>query len=483
MAKDKSEYYKEDGDEVTFNLVDKHTVEKLQKDGDIKLPKKKISVPKDEAWNTKIMSSRLLQGIINGDSIDKIKDSLVDIIGTNRASLERNARTMTTGAECSGRIDSYKELESRGVVQKKVWMSTPDDRVRESHLEMDGEEVDTDEEFSNGLMYPGDPSGDPSEVWNCRCTIHTRIVGFMRSDGSISYVKQDDTETLHDKQIEAIKEERKEEENTPIQNNVVQGKDISKTWTRRPDEFDFEIEDVINAQGFDGLPRVVSADEFDRYVDESNFIAQRTYSAPDQETLDAYRDQLYNGKWYVDCSTGGAAHGEGMYTSANYNGELTDGIKKDMIGYGAGKGYNYVETITLSSDAKIIKEEDIAKLKRETAEGYADNMLRNAHIEYSKYERLIYEYSVGIISPSDSKELDAYIDANRESALSFLTKNESDWNKEAENARRIERHIENMDNGVFAAIKGYDAISVNGYGNSGNYTIILNRTKIIFKGE
>ena len=42
----------------------------------------------------------------------------------------------------------------------------------------------------------------------------------------------------------------------------------------------------------------------DGYVKESNFIAQRAYSAPDQDTLNAYKEQLYNGKWYVDCSVG-----------------------------------------------------------------------------------------------------------------------------------------------------------------------------------
>ena len=46
-----------------------------------------------------------------------------------------------------------------------------DDRTRPSHLELDGERRDLDEEFSNGLQYPGDPDGDPSEVYNCRCTM------------------------------------------------------------------------------------------------------------------------------------------------------------------------------------------------------------------------------------------------------------------------------------------------------------------------
>ena len=116
---------------------------------------------------------------------------------------------MTTAAENAGRIDSYKNLEKQGVVQKKVWIATPDDRTRESHLEIDGEEVGINQEFSNGCMFPGDPDcDDPGEVLNCRCSMRTHIVGFRRADGSISKVNYGRDETTHDAQIQAEKEER-----------------------------------------------------------------------------------------------------------------------------------------------------------------------------------------------------------------------------------------------------------------------------------
>ncbi len=31
--------------------------------------------------------------------------------------------------------------------------------------------MERDKRFSNGCMYPGDPDGKPSEVYNCRCTM------------------------------------------------------------------------------------------------------------------------------------------------------------------------------------------------------------------------------------------------------------------------------------------------------------------------
>lgn len=48
-----------------------------------------------------------------------------------------------------------------------VHNSAKDDHVRESHENVDGQIVEIGETFENGLRYPGDPAGDPSETINC----------------------------------------------------------------------------------------------------------------------------------------------------------------------------------------------------------------------------------------------------------------------------------------------------------------------------
>lgn len=214
MAKSREQYIAErsddyDTDLATFSLVDEKTVKRLVDDGDIELPYKDLDKIKDKRWNTKQMSSKLLQGILNGDPVDKIAQSLIGIVSNNEAAAMRNARTMVTGAENRGRLDSYNELDEQGVVQKKKWIATPDDRTRESHLKIDGEEVDIGDKFTNKLDFPGDPSGDPSEVYNCRCTMVDRIVGFRRADGSISYIDAERDTTTHDAQIEKEREKRR----------------------------------------------------------------------------------------------------------------------------------------------------------------------------------------------------------------------------------------------------------------------------------
>lgn len=214
MATDRNEYiarnseYNYNEDLVSFSLVDESTVRKLQKDGKVVLPQKKIDIPKDMRWNEKQMGSKLMQGIQNGYSIPKIANSLMDVIGNNKASATRNARTMTTSAENGGRLDSYKDLQARGVVQKKEWMATPDDRTRKSHIDMDGEEQDIDAMFSNGCMYPADGHGPSEEVWNCRCSMHTHILGFRRADGTISPVNYNRDKTMHDTQMDAERARR-----------------------------------------------------------------------------------------------------------------------------------------------------------------------------------------------------------------------------------------------------------------------------------
>lgn len=33
-------------------------------------------------------------------------------------------------------------------------------------------------------MYPGDPDADPANVYNCRCTLGSEIIGFKKKDGT-----------------------------------------------------------------------------------------------------------------------------------------------------------------------------------------------------------------------------------------------------------------------------------------------------------
>ena len=42
---------------------------------------------------------------------------------------------------------------------------------RDTHSALSGETVGLDDTFSNGMRWPGDPAGGPSEVANCQCSM------------------------------------------------------------------------------------------------------------------------------------------------------------------------------------------------------------------------------------------------------------------------------------------------------------------------
>lgn len=154
----------------SFELVDASTVKNLATSDDTLLPYKYVDGRKDVRWNTQKVNSEVLQGIIQGDSIPNIAKRLQNVTEMNRASAVRNARTTVTSAENKGRMDMLHDAADKGVVVHKIWLAAHDDRVREAHEALDGEEVEIDEPFVNELgeiMYPGDPDADPANVYNC----------------------------------------------------------------------------------------------------------------------------------------------------------------------------------------------------------------------------------------------------------------------------------------------------------------------------
>ena len=151
----------------SFTLVDADTVRNLAVTDTSLLPYKKIDPAKDIPWNMKKINAETLQGILHGESMDKIAKRMMNVQEMNKTQAIRSARTIVTGAENKGRQDSYARAEADGIILQKEWIATNDSRTRHSHAALDGAIVDQDKKFDNGLMYPGDPSGRPEEVYNC----------------------------------------------------------------------------------------------------------------------------------------------------------------------------------------------------------------------------------------------------------------------------------------------------------------------------
>lgn len=93
-------------------------------------------------------------------------------IGRNKAYLiarTEGHRVMTTAS-----YHAQLSAKDKGCDIVKQWDSTLDGRTRPSHRVVDGEIRELEEKFSNGLLYPSDPSGRAEEVINCRCALLQR---------------------------------------------------------------------------------------------------------------------------------------------------------------------------------------------------------------------------------------------------------------------------------------------------------------------
>lgn len=108
------------------------------------------------------------ESVAAGEDRDKLVGRIKKLYGdisTGRA--KTIARTEVGVASQVGTLEGYKQAGA----EIKIWVSVLDDRTRDSHVELDGEEQPIDKPFSNGLMMPLDPTGAAEEVINCRCSI------------------------------------------------------------------------------------------------------------------------------------------------------------------------------------------------------------------------------------------------------------------------------------------------------------------------
>lgn len=65
--------------------------------------------------------------------------------------------------------------QQTGFATWKEWVAVHDNRTRHSHLELDTQKIDMNQEFLPGLAYPGDPNGAPDQTINCRCHLEYSI--------------------------------------------------------------------------------------------------------------------------------------------------------------------------------------------------------------------------------------------------------------------------------------------------------------------
>lgn len=165
-----------------FTIINADAVRNLATDPDLLPWYPKPDLKKDELWNKKHIQTAVQQGIIKGDSMDKIADRLQAVVDMDEHAAIRTARTAVTSAENKGRFDATQRVKEAGVPMTNHWICTHDSKTRDTHLLLDETTPNEDGYFGEGILdpfhlmqYPADPNGEPQEVYNCRCALVARL--------------------------------------------------------------------------------------------------------------------------------------------------------------------------------------------------------------------------------------------------------------------------------------------------------------------
>ena len=163
------------GRDLSFSVYDSATVTKLLREDPELLPRRVVNGQKDKAWNRQKISAAVTHGIIQGESIPQIAKRIAkQTASSNMTAMTRYARTAMTSAQNAGRMEAMHHAQEMGIKVQKKWLATLDNRTRDAHAMLDGQVQDVDKPFQSELgpiMFPGDPSADPGNVYNCRCTL------------------------------------------------------------------------------------------------------------------------------------------------------------------------------------------------------------------------------------------------------------------------------------------------------------------------
>lgn len=189
------------GMNLSFGIYSPQTVSRLLKDQPELLPRKIIDGVKDQAWNKNKIANVITESIIKGDGIPGIAKKLSETLAMqNDNAMTRYARTAMTAAQNGGRMEMLEEAEDEGIHSKKKWIAVLDERTRDAHQELDGETAEIDEPFENEIgeiMYPGDPTADPGNVYNCRCTLGYVLEDVETKGERRAYREWDDEDGHH----------------------------------------------------------------------------------------------------------------------------------------------------------------------------------------------------------------------------------------------------------------------------------------------
>lgn len=134
----------------------------------------------NQARLTRQLRDHLAQSLIQGEGYKKAAQRIkkrMDVGATNVITI---AQTELHRTRQKGKLDSMEEGRKAGITLKKQWLSTMDGNTRDSHQDLDGVQINLDEDFEGEESAGPAPGmmGSAEEDINCRCDMIEIVAGF-----------------------------------------------------------------------------------------------------------------------------------------------------------------------------------------------------------------------------------------------------------------------------------------------------------------
>lgn len=209
------------------------------------------------------------------------------------------------------------------------------------------------------------------------------------------------------------------------------------------------LAEVLDQQGFNGHPHVVSRDEFDRQVAEGAVTeVWRGLNGPDGVAHD-YAEAYRSGEHFP---------GVGVYGNGTYVAYERADADRSAGRWEPGSTSGVMLRIGLRSDARVISIEELRALHKKDARQHAAGVARAAELDEqmrrAAERATTTEQRIAIYAEFGAKKAQALGD----------------------------RYLASRDIGRFAALLGYDAIDIRG-GQGGDQMVILNRTAAVVQED
>lgn len=165
--------------DLAFAILDRNLVRKA-----IENPLDRVGFlqrnKENQARLTRQLRENLTQSLIQGESYRTAAKRIRERMNIGATNALRISRTEMHRVRHQAQLESMNEGEKRGILLKKQWLATIDERTRIRHGRLDGVQVDLDGQFEiDGFKADGPGLFGVAEMdINCRCTLIEVVDGF-----------------------------------------------------------------------------------------------------------------------------------------------------------------------------------------------------------------------------------------------------------------------------------------------------------------